>query len=170
MLIFLFYMKNKIDETFVKSLVVIASGISRNADPYELVNGAIEYLMKNWQKYETHENLKAIAILKMKGLHIDTIRKNKFTDNINTDDDGKAQEFESDEISIVDQLQIKSEFKQVLNIIRSMGEKCREILMLAAEGMSYQEMLQATQVSSLGTVMSRLSNCRKELKERLSHD
>ena len=31
-------MKNKLDENFIKSLLVIASGISRNDDPYELVN------------------------------------------------------------------------------------------------------------------------------------
>jgi DNA-directed RNA polymerase specialized sigma24 family protein len=45
-----------------------------------------------------------------------------------------------------------------------MGEKCREILMMASEGMSMQEMHEATGVKSLGTVLSRLSNCRKELK------
>ena len=50
-----------------------------------------------------------------------------------------------------------------------MGEKCREILMFAAEEMSMQEMQVATGVNSLGTVLSRLSNCRKELKERLSN-
>jgi len=32
-----------------------------------------------------------------------------------------------------------------------------------------QEMQVATGVNSLGTVLSRLSNCRKELKERLSN-
>jgi len=50
-----------------------------------------------------------------------------------------------------------------------MGEKCREILILAAEGLTMQEMLEITKVKSLGTVLSRLSNCRKELKERLAH-
>jgi DNA-directed RNA polymerase specialized sigma24 family protein len=50
-----------------------------------------------------------------------------------------------------------------------MGEKCREILMLAAEEMSMQDMLRVTGLNSLGTVLSRLSNCRKELKEKLSY-
>jgi DNA-directed RNA polymerase specialized sigma24 family protein len=45
-----------------------------------------------------------------------------------------------------------------------MGEKCQEILMLAAEGVTMQEMQEITGVKSLGTVLSRLSNCRKELK------
>ena len=49
-----------------------------------------------------------------------------------------------------------------------MGEKCKEILMLAADGMSMQEMLEITNVNSLGTDLSRLSNCRKELKGLMS--
>ena len=43
--------KNKLDENFIKSLLVIASGISRNNDPYELVNGVFEYLKKNWESF-----------------------------------------------------------------------------------------------------------------------
>ena len=49
-----------------------------------------------------------------------------------------------------------------------MGEKCQEILMLAADQMSMQEMQEITGVKSLGTVLSRLSNCRKELKGLLA--
>ena len=45
-----------------------------------------------------------------------------------------------------------------------MNDKCQEILILAADGMSMQEMQEVTGVKSLGTVLSRLSNCRKELK------
>ena len=59
---------------------------------------------------------------------------------------------------------------EAIKTIKDMGEKCREILMLAAEDMSMQEMQEVTGVNSLGTVLSRLSNCRKELKERLSYD
>ena len=44
-------MKNSLNQDFIKSLVVIAAGISKNSDPYELVNGAFEYIKKNWEKY-----------------------------------------------------------------------------------------------------------------------
>ena len=68
-------MKDKLDENFIKSLVVIALGIVRGkSDPYELVNGAVEYLISNKEKYMDHPNLKAVAVLKMKGLFIDEIR------------------------------------------------------------------------------------------------
>ena len=68
-------MKEKLDENFIKSLVVIALGIVRGkSDPYELVNGVAEYLISNKEKYMDHPILKAVAVLKMKGLYIDEIR------------------------------------------------------------------------------------------------
>lgn len=163
-------MQNQLTESFFKSLVVIASGISKGMDPYILINGVAEYLMKNWDRYKDHPNLKAIAVLKMKGLYIDEIRKNKNFQNLPTDDEGNIMDIpDDDEPAIIEKLEIKSEFKKTLLIIKSMGAKCREILMLAAEGLTMQEMLEVTKVKSLGTVLSRLSNCRKELKERLTN-
>lgn len=163
-------MQNQLTENFFKSLVVIASGISKGVDPYILINSVAEYLMKNWDRYKDHPNLKAIAVLKMKGLYIDEIRKNKNFQNLPTDDEGNIMDIPDDnEPAIIEKLEIKSEFKKTLLTIKSMGAKCREILILAAEGLTMQEMLEVTKVKSLGTVLSRLSNCRKELKERLSN-
>ena len=65
---------------------------------------------------------------------------------------------------ISERIDLKDQTKKVLLAIKSMGDKCQEILMLASEGMSMQEMQEITGVKSLGTVLSRLSNCRKELK------
>ena len=154
-------MMEKINEDFIKRLRLIAQGIAKeNCDPDELVNGAVEYLMKNKNKYKDHPNLIALAVLKMKGLYIDFIRKNKNLTSL-TDEQSK-------EIDIVEKLEISSKYQKVLKLIKSMGEKCQEILMLAADGMSMQEMHEITGVKSLGTVLSRLSNCRKELKELLN--
>jgi|TARA_Y100000031_G_scaffold107854_1_gene118708 RNA polymerase sigma factor (sigma-70 family) len=151
----------KINEDFIKRLRLIAQGIAKgNCDPDELVNGAVEYLMKNKNKYKDHPNLIALAVLKMKGLYIDFIRKNKNLTSL-TDEQSK-------EIDIVEKLEISSKYQKVLKLIKSMGEKCQEILMLAADGMSMQEMHEITGVKSLGTVLSRLSNCRKELKVLLN--
>jgi DNA-directed RNA polymerase specialized sigma24 family protein len=163
-------MKNSLNQDFIKSLVVIAAGISKNSDPYELVNGAFEYIKKNWEKYEEHPNLKAIAVLKMKGLFIDEIRKNKNFDNNLVNEDGSDIEIsDSSQIDIIEKIQISSEYSKVLKIIQSMGDKCREILMLAADEMDMKEIQIKTGVNSLGTVLSRLSNCRKELRERMVH-
>src|SRR5210317_1155267 len=158
-------MTEKLDENFIKSLVLPALRIMRGkGDPYELVNGAMEYLISNKEKYMDHPNIKAIAVLKMKGLFIDDIRKNKKMTSI-TDDEGEDLKLVDDkQKDISDQISLSNECNKVLSVIKTMGEKCQEILMLASEGMSMQEMLEVTQVKSLGTVLSRLSNCRKELK------
>ena len=157
-------MKEKLDENFIKSLVNIARGyVGRKSDPYELVNGAVDYLLSNEEKYMDHPNIKAIAVLKMKGLFIDNIRKNeKFSPM--TDDEGKTIDVEDKKEDISEKISLSDECKKVLSTITKMGDKCQEILMLASEGMSMQEMQEVTGVKSIGTVLSRLSNCRKELK------
>ncbi len=162
-------MKEKLDENFVKSLVLIAQGIAKGkCDPYDLVNGAMEYLIKNKEKYMDHPNLKALAVLKMKGLFIDDIRKSKNFTSL-TDEDGKEMEINDEQqMDMVEKMEVSSETKKVLKTIKNMGEKCQEILMLAADQMSMQEMQEITGVKSLGTVLSRLSNCRKELKGLLT--
>ena len=158
-------MKEKLDENFIKSLVAIALGIVRGkSDPYELVNGAIEYLISNKEKYMDHPNIKAIAVLKMKGLFIDEIRKNKKMTSITDDEGNDLQIVDEKQTDISVKISLSNEANKVLSKIKTMGDKCQEILMLASEGMSMQEMQQITEVKSLGTVLSRLSNCRKELK------
>ena len=162
-------MKEKLDENFVKSLVVIAQGIAKGScDPYDLVIGVMEYLIKNKEKYMAHPNLKALAVLKMKGLFIDDIRKSKNFTSL-TDEEGKEMEINDEQqMDMVEKMEVSSEAKKVLKTIKSMGGKCQEILMLAADQMSMQEMQEITGVKSLGTVLSRLSNCRKELKGLLT--
>ena len=161
-------MKEKLDENFIKSLVVIALGIVRGkSDPYELVNGAVEYLISNKEKYMDHPNLKAVAVLKMKGLFIDEIRKTKKFTSM-TDAEGKDLEIADEkQTNISDKIHLSSECNKVFSVIKSMGEKCREILMLAADDLAYKEMAEKID-TPIGTVMSRLANCRKELKGLMS--
>lgn len=162
-------MTEKLDENFIKSLVVIALGIMRGkGDPYDLVNGAMEYLISNKEKYMDHPNIKAIAVLKMKGLFIDGIRKNQKMTSMTDDEGNDLQIVDEKQTDISDKITLSDECNKVLSAIKTMGEKCQEVLMLASEGMSMQEMQEVTQVKSLGTVLSRLSNCRKELKGLLA--
>jgi len=162
-------MTEKLDENFIKSLVVIALGIMRGkGDPYDLVNGAMEYLISNKEKYMDHPNIKAIAVLKMKGLFIDGIRKNQKMTSMTDDEGNDLQIIDEKQADISDKISLSDECNKVLSAIKTMGEKCQEVLMLASEGMSMQEMQEVTQVKSLGTVLSRLSNCRKELKGMLT--
>ena len=158
-------MKEKLDENFIKSLRVIAKGIAgKKMDPDELVNGSIEYILSNKDRYMDHPNIRAIAVLKMKGLFIDEIRKNKKMTSMTDDEGNDLQIVDEKQTDFSDKISLSNEANKVLSKIKTMGDKCQEILMLASEGMSMQEMQQITEVKSLGTVLSRLSNCRKELK------
>ena len=161
-------MNEILDKNFIQSLRVIARGIvGIKMDPDELVNGALEYIITNKQKYMDHPNIKAIVVLKMKGLFIDEIRKNKKMTSMTDEEGNDLQIIDQKQSNILDKISLTDQTKKVLTTIKTMGEKCQEILMLASEGMSMQEMQEVTGVKSLGTVLSRLSNCRKELKEMI---
>ena len=156
-------MLDEIDKNFIESLRVIARGIVKvKLDPDELVNGAVEYLISNKEKYMDHPNLKAVAVLKMKGLFIDEIRKTKKFTSM-TDKEGQDLEIADEkQTDILDKINLSTECNKVLSVIKSMGEKCREILMLAADDLAYKEMAEKID-TPIGTIMSRLANCRKEL-------
>jgi len=110
-----------------------------------------------------HPNIKAVAVLKMKGLFIDEIRKTKKLTSM-TDEEGKDLEVvDENQIDISDKINFSSECNKVFSVIKGMGEKCREILMLAADDLAYKEIAEKID-TPIGTVMSRLANCRKELK------
>ena len=161
-------MLDEIDKNFIVSLRVIARGIVKGKlDPDELVNGAVEYLISNKEKYMDHPNLKAVAVLKMKGLFIDEIRKTKKFTSM-TDEKGQDLEIADEkQTDISDKINLSSECNKVFSIIKSMGKKCREILMLAADDLAYKEMAETID-TPFGTVMSRLTNCRKELRGLMS--
>jgi len=81
-----------------------------------------------------------------------------------TDEEGKDLEIADEkQTDISDKISLTTECNKVLSVIKSMGEKCREILMLAADDLAYKEMAEKID-TPIGTVMSRLANCRKELK------
>ena len=157
-------MKEILDENFAKSLLGYALKLTRGkGDPWDLVNGVCEYFLKNKEKYMNHPNRKAIAILKMQGLHKDEFRKNKRFTSM-TDEKGQDLEIADEkELDISDKISLSFESKKVLSIIYNMGEKCREILDLALDHKTYKEMSERLDIP-IGTVMSRLANCRIELK------
>ena len=132
-------------------------------DPEELVNGAMEYIITNKEKYMDHPNIKAIAVLKMKGLFIDEIRKNKKITSMTDNEGNDLQIIDEKQTEISEKINLSNECQKVLSIINDMGEKCREILMLAVDDLSYKEIAKNIE-TPIGTVMSRLANCRKELK------
>ena len=132
-------------------------------DPYELVNGAMEYLISNKEKYMDHPNIKAIAVLKMKGLFIDGIRKNQKFSSMTDNEGNDLQVVDEKQADILDKISLTDETKKVYLAIKTMGEKCQDILMLAADELTYKEMAEEINIP-IGSVMSRLFDCRKKLK------
>ena len=85
-----------------------------------------------------------------------------------TDEKGQDLEIADEkQTDILDEISLSTEYHKALSVIKSMGEKCREILMLAADDLAYKEMAEKID-TPIGTVMSRLANCRKELKGLMS--
>ena len=111
-------MLDEIDKNFIESLRVIARGIVKGKlDPDELVNGAVEYLISNKEKYKDHPNLKAVAVLKMKGLYIDEIRKTKKFTSM-TDEKGQDLEIADEkQTDILDKISLSTECNKVLSAI-----------------------------------------------------
>ena len=59
--------------------------------------------------------------------------------------EGKEMEINDErQMDMVEKMELSSKAKKVLKTIKSMGEKCQEILMLAADQMSMQEMQEIT--------------------------
>ena len=157
-------MKEILDENFARSLLVYAQKILRGkGDPWDLVNGACEYLLKNKEKYMNHPNRKAIAILKMQGLHKDEFRKNKRFTSI-TDEKGQDLEIADEkQLDIPDKIILSFECEKLRSIINNMREKCRTILTYSLDHLTYEEIAEKIN-TPIGTVMSRIANCKKELK------
>jgi RNA polymerase sigma-70 factor (ECF subfamily) len=85
-----------------------------------------------------------------------------------TDEKGQDLEIADEkQTDILDKISLSTECNKALSVIKSMGEKCREILMLAADDLAYKEMAETID-TPIGTVMSRLANCRKELRGLMS--
>jgi len=107
----------------------------------------------------------------MKNIAIDEFRRTKKSQSLTELETEKEFEIEDKNIiSNEDRLEIKFKFEAISKIIRNMGEKSREILSLAAEQLSMKEIQLIIGVNSEGTVLSRLSNCRKELRSKFKDD
>lgn len=95
----------------------------------------------------------AWGITLMKNIRIDDLRASKDSVTDNTDDQ-ELTSADQDMIAIID----------LNSALQILTEKCREILVLAGAGYSYNEMSQNLHLEN-GTVMSRLNRCRNKLTE-----
>jgi RNA polymerase sigma factor (sigma-70 family) len=72
----------------------------------------------------------------------------------------------NDEYIFLNDSETSSEFLGVNEAINQIGEKCKEILLLITEEYKYKEISERLEIP-MGTVMNRLSRCRKKLHQEL---
>ena len=156
---------------FIQSLYPIAIGISKNQlDPWDLINGWVEYYLKNKDKYIDHPNLKAVAVLKMKGLLIDHFRKsNRMPTFKNTDEFDIFSVLGDGELNVEKQLIKEQILSDLRRLVEELPEDQKEVLIMRMyKDMSFKEIAESTGVSintALGRMRYSLINMRKLIEK-----
>ncbi len=150
--------KDKLFDLYSK-LLRTAIAIVPIAESEDLVHDTLEYFLKREQKYTDHQNLEAVAIMKLKNIKIDKWRNKSGT---------RFEEI--DETFIRDYIyENEDDFAKIERIIdfnklfSKIGEKCKEIMNLSLD-YSYGEISTLLDIEK-ATVGSRLSRCYEELRE-----
>ena len=126
-----------------------------HADADDLVQ---KTLLKAFEKQDLYKggNLTGWIVTIMKNLYIDEIRKLKDKTFVDIEDEVLTSKDNDKYLDIVD----------VNSALKRLGDKCQEILLLIAEEYKYKEISKTLSIP-IGTVMSRLIRCRKQLHEEL---
>ena len=100
-------------------------------------------------------NLTGWVVRIMQNIYRDELRKTKGKDFVEIDVNTSPQ-YDQDQLEILD----------VNKALSKLGDKCRKILLLIAEEYKYAEISEKLSIP-LGTTMSRLLRCRKQLHQQL---
>ena len=124
------------------------------SDAEDLVQKA---LLKALEKQNLYKggNLTGWVVRIMQNIFRDELRKIKGKDFVEIDEN-KLFQYDQDKLEILD----------VTKALSKLGDKCRKILLLIAEEYKYAEISEQLSIP-LGTVMSRLLRCRKQLHQQL---
>ena len=122
-------------------------------DAEDLVQKA---LMKAFEKQELFKggNLVGWIVTIMKNIFIDELRKTK------------GRDFDDIDVDTLPDYDPDLEIFDVNKALSKLGDKCRKILLLIAEEYKYAEISEKLSIP-LGTTMSRLLRCRKQLHQQL---
>jgi RNA polymerase sigma-70 factor, ECF subfamily len=127
----------------------------------DLVMEVITRLLERAEKLPLDINIESYAMRALKNYFIDEFRKDKFTQSDINSEGTSLFEETADETSeqLVGSSVAQTELIQVLD---TLGENCREILTLFGLGYSYTEISEVAEIA-MGTVMSRMARCRSTL-------
>jgi RNA polymerase sigma-70 factor (ECF subfamily) len=117
-----------------------------------------ETLLKAFEKQELYKsgNLTGWVVTIMKNLFIDHVRKLKDKTFVDIEDEILVSIDDDKYLDVAD----------TNSALQRLGKKCQEILLLIAEEYKYSEISERLSIP-IGTVMSSLSRCRKELYKEL---
>lgn len=144
---------------------VLAFAISRTgnrADADDLVQSAMIRAMEKKDQFDGR-NVEAWVITIAKNLHLDTVKSSWIKNK-----DAK----ELDTTSIADGLDIPAAesstlLNQVLRIVDTLGERCKSLLLLSAQGYKTREIAEWLHIP-LGTAGRGMMECRNALNKALS--
>ncbi len=117
-----------------------------------------ETLLKAFEKQELYKsgNLTGWVVTIMKNLFIDHVRKLKDKTFVDIEDEILVSIDDDKYLDVAD----------TNSALQRLGKKCQKILLLIAEEYKYSEISERLSIP-IGTVMSSLSRCRKELNKEL---
>jgi len=126
-----------------------------DADADDLVQKA---LLKAFEKQESFKggNLTGWVVTIMKNLFIDDMRKLKDKIFVDIDDEVLVSNNDDKYLDVAD----------TISALKRLGQKCQNILSLIAEEYKYAEISEKLSIP-IGTVMSGLTRCRKQLYKEL---
>jgi RNA polymerase sigma-70 factor (ECF subfamily) len=126
-----------------------------DADADDLVQ---ETLLKAFEKQELYKsgNLTGWVVTIMKNLFIDNVRKLKDKTFVDIEDEILVSIDDDKYLDVAD----------TNSALQRLGKKCQKILLLIAEEYKYSEISERLSIP-IGTVMSSLARCRKELYKEL---
>lgn len=138
----------------------------------DLVMDVIKSMLERQTQFDDSINVEAYAIRAVKNKFIDSKRYR--ARNVTETEMGIDETNENFFSKIEDEASetaafAKLQFRELSKALVSLGEECLEILTLFGVGNSYKEIAEISG-KRIGTVMSRMSRCREQLKLKMDGD
>ena len=123
----------------------------------DLVQETCIRCLERRDQYSLGTNLRAWVSMVMRNIHLDSIKKHR-EEQLNSD---------APDPMAADDPHAQLEFSEVHKFIMTLSEEIREVLILAAEGMTSSEMSEILKIPA-GTARRRLFDGRMKLSERFN--
>ena len=149
----------------IPHLRAFAGFVTQNADQaHDLVQDPIVRALRAQHQYQPGMNFKAWTFTSLRNLHINNLRRRRV--RMESIEDGALESF-----AVAPEQMARLEFQELRHALAKLSREHREVLILVgAGGFRYEEAAQICKCA-IGTIKSRLSRARAELRALLlGHD